>query len=90
MSQGSFDQEIMLLGQKVRRVARSHTDRVATEGTLSRFQDFFLQPIIKDRSSNHIQLRYRVTFHVFHHVKISGRPVHVQRGIRVEISNEAK
>ena len=27
----------------------THTDRVTTEGTLSGFQDFFLQPIIKDR-----------------------------------------
>ena len=26
-----------------------HTYRVTTEGTLSGFQDFFLQPIIKDR-----------------------------------------
>ena len=26
-----------------------HTDRVATVGTLSGFQDFFLEPIIKDR-----------------------------------------
>ena len=26
-----------------------HTDRVTIEGTLSGFQDFFLQPIIKDR-----------------------------------------
>ena len=36
-----------------------HTDRqthtkVTTEGTLSGFQDFFLQPIIKDRPNNRI------------------------------------
>ena len=30
------------------------TDRVTTEGTLSGFQDFFLQPIIKDRPNNRI------------------------------------
>ena len=58
MSQGSFDPKIRFLGQKVCPVARSRTDRhthrqtdrVTTEGTLSWFQDFFLQPIIKDRS----------------------------------------
>ena len=50
MSQGSFNQKIRFLSQKVYPVARSHahTDRVTTEGTLSGFQDFFLQPIIKD------------------------------------------
>ena len=37
------------LGQKMCPVARSQTDRVTTEGTLSGFQEFFLQPIIKDR-----------------------------------------
>ena len=29
----------------------TQTDRVTTEDTLSGFQDFFLQPIIKDRSN---------------------------------------
>ena len=36
------------LGQKVCPVACLHTHRVTTEGTLSGFQDFFPQPIIKD------------------------------------------
>ena len=54
MSQGSFNQKIRFLGQKVCSVARLQTDRqthtkVTTEGTLSGFQEFFLQPIIKDR-----------------------------------------
>ena len=30
----------------------TQTHRVTTEGTLSGFQDFFLQPIIKDRPKN--------------------------------------
>ena len=54
MSQGSLNPKIRFLGQKVCSVAREHTDRhtdtkVTTEGTLSGFQEFFLQPIIKDR-----------------------------------------
>ena len=53
MSQGSLNPKIRFLGQKVWPVARAQTDtqthRVTTEGTLSGFQDFFLQPIIKDR-----------------------------------------
>ena len=54
MSQGSFYPKISFLDQKVCLVARVRTDRrthtkVNTEGTLSGFQDFFLQPIIKDR-----------------------------------------
>ena len=49
MSQGSLSPKIRFLGQKVCPVARSHTDRVTTDGTLSRFQDLFLQLIIKDR-----------------------------------------
>ena len=53
MSQVSLNSKIRFLSQKVCPVARSqtdrHTDRVTTEGTLSGFQDFFLQPIIKDR-----------------------------------------
>ena len=33
----------------------TQTDRVTTEGTLSGFQDIFLQPIIKDRP-NYVDL----------------------------------
>ena len=56
MSQGSFNQKIRFLGQKVCPVARGQTDgqthtKVNTEDTLSGFQEFFLQPIIKDRSN---------------------------------------
>ena len=59
MSQGSLSPKIRFLGQKVCSVARvqrdTRTDRqthtkVKTEDTLSGFQEFFLQPIIKDRS----------------------------------------
>ena len=55
MSQGSLDPKIRFLGQKVCSVARSQTDRqtdtkVNTEDTLSGFQEFFILPIIKDRS----------------------------------------
>ena len=65
MPQGSFDPKIRFIGQKVCSVARVQTDRhtdtqtdrhtdtkVNTEDTLSGFQEFFLQPIIKDRSKN--------------------------------------
>ena len=34
----------------------AQTDRVTTEGTLSACHDFFLQPIIKARSNNFLQL----------------------------------
>ena len=52
MSQGSLDPKIKFLCQKVCSVARVHTDtKVNTEDTLSGFQEFFLQPIIKDRSN---------------------------------------
>ena len=64
MSQGSLDPKITVLCQKVCSVARVQTDRhthrqtgrqtdtkVNTEDTLSEFQEFFLQPIIKDRSN---------------------------------------
>ena len=56
MSQGSLDPKIRFIGQKVCSVARIHTDRqtdtkVNTEDTLSGFQEFFLQPTIKDRSN---------------------------------------
>ena len=53
MSQGSFNPKIRILVEKVCPVAclqtDRQTDRVTTVGTLSGFQDFFLQPIIKDR-----------------------------------------
>ena len=58
MSQGSLNPKIRFLGQKVCPAARGRTDtqtdrhkhtKVTTEGTLSGFQGFFLQPIIKDR-----------------------------------------
>ena len=61
MSQGSLNPKIMFLGQKVCPVAGPQTDthtqrqthtKVTTEGTLSGFQEFFLQPIIKDRPKN--------------------------------------
>ena len=59
MSQGSLDQKIMFLCQKVCSVARVQTDRqtdtkVNTEDTLSGFQDFFLQPIINNRSKKSV------------------------------------
>ena len=47
MSQGSLNPKIRFLGQKVCPVACLHTERTTTEGTLSGFQDFFLQAIIK-------------------------------------------
>ena len=54
MSQGSFNPKITFLGQKLCPVARVQTDRqthmkMTTVGTLSGFQEFFLQPTIKDR-----------------------------------------
>merc|ERR1711923_411027 len=54
MSQGSLNPKIRFLGQKMCPAARERTDgqthtKVTTEGTLSGFQEFFLQPIIKDR-----------------------------------------
>ena len=57
MAQGSLIPKNRFLGQKVCSVARVQTDRqtdtkVNTEDTLSGFQEFFLQPIIKDRSNN--------------------------------------
>ena len=53
LSQGSFNPKITFLGQKLCSVARMQTNRqtdmkVNTEAILSRFQQFFLQPIIKD------------------------------------------
>ena len=54
MSQGSLYPKIRFLAQKLWSAARVQRNRqtdtkVNTEGTLSGFQDFFLQPIIKDR-----------------------------------------
>ena len=58
MSQGSLNPKIRFLGQKVCSVAciqtdtqtHRHTDtKLTTVGTHSGFQEFFLQPIIKDR-----------------------------------------
>ena len=54
MSQRSLNPKIRFQGQKACPVARGQTDRqtdtkVTTVGTLSRFQEFFLRPIIKDR-----------------------------------------
>ena len=53
--------KIRFLGQKVCSVARGHTHRhtdrytkVNTEDTLSGFQEFFLQHIIKDQSYNNL------------------------------------
>ena len=59
ISQGSLDQQIRFPTQKMWSVARvqrhGQTDtKVNTEGTLSGFQDFFLQPIIKDRPNKHV------------------------------------
>ena len=74
MSQGSLSPKIRFLGQKVCSVARvqrdtrthrqtdRHTDRVTTEGTLSGFHDFFLQPIIKDRPKMHFFLMFQGSF----------------------------
>ena len=57
MSQGSFNPKIRFLGQKVCPVARPQTHtKVTTEDTLSGFQDFFLQPIIKDRPNFYFHL----------------------------------
>ena len=61
MSQGSLDPKIRFIGQKVCSVARVQTDtqtdtKVNTEDTLSGFQEFFLQPIIKDRSNTYFIL----------------------------------
>ena len=54
MSQGSLDPKIRFLGQNVCSYTQTDTQtdrqthtKVKTEGTLSGFQDFFLQPIIK-------------------------------------------
>ena len=52
MSKGSLNPNIRFLGQKVCPVACLQTDtKVNTEEILPGFQEFFLQPIIKDRSN---------------------------------------
>ena len=66
MSQGSLNPKIRFLGQKMCSVARLHTDththtKVTTVGTLSEFQEFFLQPIITDRPN--IVRRYDIAIH---------------------------
>ena len=71
MSQGSFNPKIRFLGQKMCSAARLQTDtqtdtqthrqthtKVTTEGALSGFQEFFLQPIIKDRPNIYIKYIY--------------------------------
>ena len=52
-SQGSLNLQIWFLGQNVYHVTRSQTHRqtMDTEDTLSRFQEFVIQPFIKDRSN---------------------------------------
>ena len=75
MSQGSFNPKIRFLGQKVCPVARVRTDgqtdgqtdtKVTTEGTLSGFQEFFLQPIIKDRPGLAVEVNGRVQLRLRH------------------------
>ena len=63
MSQGSLNPKIRFLGLKVSPVAHLRTDtqthmKVTTEGTLSGFQEFFLQPVIKDRPNMWSYLTY--------------------------------
>ena len=66
MSQGSLNPKIRFLSQDVCPVARSQMDRqtrkVKTEDTLSGFQDFFLQPIIKDRPNTQLQSDKQKTY----------------------------
>ena len=51
MSQGSLKPKIRFLGQKMCSVARVRTDR-QTDLHKQKFQEFFLQPIIKDQPKN--------------------------------------
>ena len=47
----------MVSSSRTEKQTDRHTDtKVTTEGTLSGFQDFFLQPIIKDRPKNGLRL----------------------------------
>ena len=56
MSQGSLNPKIRFLGQNMCSVARRQTHtKVTTVGTLSGFQEIFLQPIIKDWPNNYDQ-----------------------------------
>ena len=56
MSHGLLNPKYRFLDQKVCPLFHSktdtRTDRVTTEGSLSRSQDFFLQLIIKDQPNN--------------------------------------
>ena len=63
LSLGSLNRKIRFLGQKVCSVARLRTDtqtdtKVTTVGTLSGFEEFFLQPIIKDRPNYYFYYYY--------------------------------
>ena len=68
LSQGSFNTKMSFLGQKVCPVVCLRTHR----GTLSGFQDVFLQPIIKDRPNISLlfiflkfQLNSRLLFRIY-------------------------
>ena len=58
MSQGSLYQKNRFLGQKVCTTCLKTDTRVNTVATLSGFQEFFLQPIIKDRSNIKVALEH--------------------------------
>ena len=79
MSQGSLNPKIRFLGQKVCSVACVHTHtlkerhtntKVNTEDTLSGFQEFFLQPFIKNCS---IRSASNACNHHRHHQRQSQR-----------------
>ena len=59
MSQGSLDPKIRFLCENVCSVAHLQTHRQTRRQTDTKvntgFQDFFLQPIIKDRSNIHLK-----------------------------------
>ena len=79
ISQGSLKRKIKFLGLKVCSVAWLRTDgrthrqthtKVTTEGTLSGFQEFFLQPIIRDRPNKWYyiyNLSLNIIFKLFFH-----------------------
>ena len=71
MSKGSVNPKIRFLCQKVCSIA-THTDTtVNTEDTLSGFQEFFLQPIVKDRSISFINTNQDTyTIHAITHTQI--------------------
>ena len=76
MSQGSFNPKIRFLGQKLCPVARMQTDgqthtKVTNVGTLSGFQEFFLQPIIQDRpniASKYFPRENKVCVNIIKHI----------------------